>query len=67
MEIVLNNKKQIVIEGETLHNIVIAHIGDKQKGVAVALNNTVVSKSEWATTKINPNDSVLIIKATQGG
>ncbi|MGB0897008.1 MAG: sulfur carrier protein ThiS [Flavobacteriaceae bacterium] len=36
-------------------------------GIAVAINQNIVSKSNWATTMLNNNDDVLIIKATQGG
>jgi sulfur carrier protein len=37
------------------------------KGIAVALNECVVLKDNWASQIINENDSVLIIEATQGG
>jgi sulfur carrier protein len=67
MEIKLNNQTQLINEGSTLHDIVFAQLGEKQKGVAVAINNTVIQKQFWNTTVINQNDSILIIKATQGG
>jgi sulfur carrier protein len=37
------------------------------KGIAVAINECVVLKDNWATQVICENDSVLIIEATQGG
>ena len=40
---------------------------DVAKGIAVALNNKVVPRSEWTNCKINHNDKLLLIKATQGG
>ena len=36
-------------------------------GIAVAVNNSVVRKSDWAQTSLKENDQVLIITATQGG
>ena len=36
-------------------------------GIAVAINNKIVSKSNWEKQKFNNNDNILIIKATQGG
>ena len=36
-------------------------------GIALAVNEKVVPKSEWDNFKLNNNDNVLIIKATQGG
>lgn len=36
-------------------------------GIAVAVNNTIVSKTLWAAKTFSENDSLLIIQATQGG
>ncbi len=36
-------------------------------GIAVAINQNIITKSDWSTTTINHNQSILIIKATQGG
>jgi sulfur carrier protein len=36
-------------------------------GIALAVNEKVVPKSEWGNFQLNENDKVLIIKATQGG
>ncbi len=67
MEITLNNQKQNVTEGISLQGFVLEQLGDKQKGIAVAINNSVIPKQEWDQTFINNNDNILIIKATQGG
>ena len=36
-------------------------------GIAIAINSAIVSKNEWNTHLIKPNDQILIIQATQGG
>lgn len=36
-------------------------------GIAVAINATVISQSQWESTHLNHNDKVLIVQATQGG
>lgn len=36
-------------------------------GIAVAVNQNIITKSDWSITKLNHNDAILIIKATQGG
>src|ERR1700754_901117 len=36
-----------------------------QKGIAVALNGSVVPRAEWPTTRLNPGDSVEIVRARQ--
>lgn len=37
------------------------------KGMAVAINNQVIPKTEWAETDLKDLDKVLLITATQGG
>jgi sulfur carrier protein len=37
------------------------------KGVAVALNSSVISKNEWQAKNLIQGDRILIIRATQGG
>lgn len=36
-------------------------------GIAVAVNQHIITKSDWDSTPLNHNDEILIIKATQGG
>ena len=36
-------------------------------GIAIAINSAIVSKNDWNTHLIKPNDHILIIQATQGG
>jgi len=36
-------------------------------GIAFAVNDKVVPKTEWEKFQLNDNDKILIIKATQGG
>lgn len=67
MTIQYNNQLIEISEGSTLADFVLQQIGDKQNGVAVAVNSSVKSKSEWEHIFLRPNDDVLIIKATQGG
>jgi sulfur carrier protein len=67
MEITLNDQLKTVTESSTLYDIVFAQLGEKQNGVAVALNNTVIPRANWKTKSLRSNDNILIIKATQGG
>ncbi|HTF81901.1 MAG TPA: sulfur carrier protein ThiS [Cytophagales bacterium] len=39
----------------------------EKRGIAVAVNNTVVPKSGWVDCILRQEDKVTIIKATQGG
>jgi len=38
-----------------------------QRGIAVALNGSVVPRSAWGQTALSPGDSVEIVRAMQGG
>ena len=38
-----------------------------QRGIAVAINGSVVPRADWATTKLRPGDAVEIVRALKGG
>lgn len=40
---------------------------DRQRGIALALNQEVVPKEEWPEKALSDGDQILIIKPTQGG
>jgi sulfur carrier protein len=37
------------------------------QGIAIAVNQQVIPKSEWNTCILKDNDEILLIRATQGG
>lgn len=43
------------------------HLNFPKKGIAVAVDNAIVSKSDWETCVLQQNAQVLVIQATQGG
>jgi sulfur carrier protein len=67
MDILINNQKHTVNDNSSLQTIVNTQLGEKQKGVAVAVNDNVIPKLNWENYIIKSNDHILIIKATQGG
>lgn len=40
---------------------------DQRQGLAVAVNDRVVTRSKWEETTVDDGDDVEIIRATQGG
>lgn len=66
MNILVNNKSQIVEESTLLDGLV-RQLNIEVKGVAMAVNQTVISKVDWSQTELKENDNITIIKATQGG
>ncbi|WP_118949686.1 sulfur carrier protein ThiS [Taibaiella helva] len=67
MKIFINDEPHEVAEEATLAHIVFSHLGVKQKGTAVAVNNKVIARQERDGFLLQPGDHILIIKATQGG
>jgi len=67
MNIIINHQTKEVPEAATLEDIVTPVTGPLSKGIAVAVNNTVIPRSAHAGYTLQPGDNILIIKATQGG
>ena len=40
---------------------------DAGSGIAAAVNDMVIPKTQWKTYILNDNDKIILIKATQGG
>jgi len=67
MEICINGKKTEVPH-DALLTAVLAEQGlENAQGVAVAVNDTVIPKTQWEHHEVKENDNLLIIHATQGG
>ncbi|WP_426090832.1 sulfur carrier protein ThiS [Flavobacterium sp. DSR3-2] len=68
MELKINNQtKQFATDSLTVQALLDLEIPIKQNGIAVAINNTVIPKSNWKSHIIQETDDILIISATQGG
>ena len=68
MELKINNQtKQFPLDSLTVQALLDIEIPEKQNGIALAINNTVIPKYEWNSHFLKPTDNILIISATQGG
>ncbi len=67
MEVIVNNSAKQLNDGCQLNDLLNQLNLTEQKGIAIAVNNKVVSKSNWTSTTLSNNDKITIIKATQGG
>ncbi|MGZ3865723.1 MAG: sulfur carrier protein ThiS [Bacteroidia bacterium] len=63
----VNNKSCALPKDATLFAALEQNGVHSQKGIAVAVNNAVVPRTEWQNKILNENDKITIIKATQGG
>lgn len=64
--VTVNNKEEKLVT-DTVVETLLASLQIATNGIAVAINNTVIPKSDWTITKLHNDDTVTIIQATQGG
>ncbi|WP_188048915.1 sulfur carrier protein ThiS [Flavobacterium sp. GP15] len=68
MELKINNQiKQFQADVLHIQDVLDIENSQKQNGIAVAINNIVIPKSNWNSHIIQETDEILIISATQGG
>jgi len=60
-----NNVKEIASKSNLLQCL--EQLNLYQEGIAVAINNQIITKDNWKATSLKNKDTILIIKATQGG
>jgi sulfur carrier protein len=67
MNIYVNSKLQEIQESAKIKDALDSLNIDSQKGIAVAINNNVIPRTEWENYLLQPEDKITLIKATQGG
>jgi sulfur carrier protein len=67
MTVFINNNPINLTVVSTLHQVLEQQHLHEQRGIAVAVNNSVIPKTEWQQKTLNDNDKITIIRATQGG
>lgn len=63
----LVNSEQKQFSGKNISELVQTLNMPSTNGIAFAVNDKVIPKTEWNNFQLNENDKILIIKATQGG
>lgn len=67
MEVTINNQNYLLKEACSIEQMLAAVISTETNGLAIAVNQTIISRSLWDTYLLNPGDQIILIKATQGG
>ncbi|SKB44695.1 sulfur carrier protein ThiS [Dyadobacter psychrophilus] len=67
MEIIINGQLREFPEPLSVQQLLSALFPEQAKGIAVAVNQSVVPKSSWAFHALQQHDRVMLITATQGG
>lgn len=65
MKIKINNK-ETEVNATTLSELA-AELSLPEKGVAVAVNNRMVTRADWNQTEVKEDDNIVVIKAVCGG
>ena len=66
MEIYINDTLKTCQEGITISELLVQE-NVQPINIAIAVDETVISKKLWDTTKVTPGAKIIIIKAVQGG
>lgn len=67
MTVFVNNTPLNLTTIATLHQVLEQQYLHEQRGIAVAVNNHVIPKTEWKQKGLNDNDKITVVRATQGG
>ena len=68
MEITVNGEERsLEVDSCSVDELLAALEVEQTSGVAIAVNDRVVSRSSWKEATVAEGDSVEIIRATQGG
>ncbi|MBR6196765.1 MAG: sulfur carrier protein ThiS [Bacteroidaceae bacterium] len=65
MKVTINNNTQDTVS--TTVAALAEELSLPLKGVALAINNRMVPRTDWELTTLQENDNIVIIKATCGG
>ncbi|HEY8783037.1 MAG TPA: sulfur carrier protein ThiS [Mucilaginibacter sp.] len=67
MEITVNQTSYSLPETYSLQQMLNTVLGQPVTGMAIAVNQEIITKTSWDNYSLQPGDSITIIKATQGG
>ncbi|MFD0918838.1 sulfur carrier protein ThiS [Saccharopolyspora rosea] len=66
MKVVINGEPREVAEGATLA-AALQEFGVPERGVAVAVDGSVVPRASWPDTALRPDAAIEVLTAVQGG
>ena len=67
MTIQINNEERVIPDGTTVTDVVFTILQLQPAGMALAINDSIVPRSQWDSTALQPNDKMLVIRASKGG
>jgi len=67
VQVTINRESFMLPDTGTLADVLPLLDVNKPDGIAIAVNDNVIPKGEWQQYKLQTNDKVFVIRATQGG
>lgn len=67
MNVIVNNKTVELPDASGINALLQQLNLSSPQGIAIAVNEQVIPKSDWQSCVLKDNDAVLLIRATQGG
>lgn len=67
MEITVNQQNYPISETCSVEQLLLNVLQIPVQGIAVAINQTIISKTDWPLRLLQDGDRLTVIKATQGG
>ncbi|MGY6649052.1 sulfur carrier protein ThiS [Wenyingzhuangia sp. IMCC45574] len=62
----VNNQSKEIPDSSSVAQL-LQQLEQPEKGIAVAINQQIITKNNWETQEVLNGDDILIIQATQGG
>ncbi|TRX56145.1 sulfur carrier protein ThiS [Fulvivirga sp. M361] len=66
MDVSVNHESYQLDETINLQRL-IERLDLSESGIAIAINNVIINRSDWRQTQLSDRDNILIIQAVQGG
>ncbi len=67
MKVIINNQSYQFLEGSSLQTAVEVLKMEDTSGIAIALNECIIPRSQWSNTLLGETDKIIIIGAVAGG
>ena len=67
VQVTINRESFMLPDTGTLADVLPLIDISRPDGIAIAVNDNVIPKSEWQQYRLQPNDKGFVIRATQGG
>jgi len=62
----VNNQSKQIPENSSIAAL-LRKLEQPEKGIAVAIHQQIITKTDWETKTLTNGDDILIVQATQGG